>query len=140
EQAAIRSKGQTVGVLLPACPEQSATLHVPQFDGVIPTPADQKPSIRAEGERVHDRTMSLPDPVERLAFLFPNTHFPLLAPRSPPPSRRCYGHNPGGIDSLGQDRVADKYLRERGILHLDALQICPTNTEMGEIQSVQVST
>src|SRR5262249_24486191 len=66
EQAAIRSKGQTVGVLLPACPEQSATLHVPEFDGVIPTPAGQKPSIRAEGKGVYDRAMGLPDSVERL--------------------------------------------------------------------------
>src|SRR5262249_51877466 len=91
------------------------------------------------GEGVHYSAMSLPDPVQRLVLLFPNTHFPLLATRCPPPSIRAYGHNPGGIDGLGQDGIADECPGEQGILHLDTLQIRPTNTEMGEIQSVQVS-
>src|SRR5579859_1754335 len=38
EQVSIWSKGQTLGVLLPARPEQSTSLHVPQFDSTIQTP------------------------------------------------------------------------------------------------------
>jgi hypothetical protein len=94
------------------------------------TPASQDSSIWAEGERVHDSAVSLPDAVKRSASLFPDTHLPLQAARSLPPPRRRYSYNPSGIDSFGQDRVADQSKSERGIVHLNALEVGPTNAEM----------
>src|SRR5436853_6237624 len=78
--------------------------------------------------------------MQRLTSLFPDAHFPLQAARCPPASIRAYGHGPSGINCLGKDGVANLCSDQQRIAYLNALQICPPNVEMGEIQTVQVST
>src|SRR5215469_10607425 len=83
--------------------------------------------------------MGLPGQVQELAFLPPHLHF------SPPAEGRevtptaADGHGADGIEGRRKDALAYLGPGKRRVLHLDALQVRPTNGEPGEIQAAQVA-
>src|SRR2546421_3123158 len=133
EQAAIGGESQTGDPLrLPTRPEQGPTGHVPQLDAAIRAPAREHAFVRAEGEAPDTVRVGPPDQVQALACLLlhpPYPHFPPLAPGGPILPAGADSDRPDGIEGLRKDTLTHHGSGQIRILHLDPLQVRPTNGE-----------
>src|SRR5437868_4835546 len=134
EQAAIGGESQASDPLrLPTRPEQGPTGHVPQLDAAIRAPARERAFVRAEGEAPDSVRVGPPDQMQALACLTPYPHFPPLAPGGPIVPAGADSDRPDGIEGLRKDTLTHHGPGQSRILHLDPLQVRPTNGEPGEV-------
>src|SRR2546421_608531 len=119
-----------------ARPEQSATLHIPQFDHPIITPAGQAKSIWAEAQERDNICVGLPDPVQRLVS--PHPHFPSPVACSPVLPIVTDRYGPDGTKRLSKDTIQEPGPGQRCVLHLGLLQMRTTQQEMRQVETTQM--
>ena len=119
-----------------ARPEQSATLHIPQFDHPIITPAGQAKSIWAEAQERDNICVGLPDPVQRLVS--PHPHFPSPVACSPVLPIVTDRYGPDGTKRLSKDTIHEPGPGQRCVLHLGLLQMRTTQQEMRQVETTQM--
>jgi hypothetical protein len=71
--------------------------------------------------------MGLPGQVQELAFLAPHPHFSPPADGRPVLPIVADGHSGDGIEGLAQDALSHQGPGQIRVLHLDPLQVRPTN-------------
>src|SRR5207302_8544248 len=123
---------------LPARPARASALELPELDAAIQASAGERASIRAEGESPDPVRMGSPDPVQELAFLAPQPHFPSPSGGGPILAALADCHGGDSIEALGPDALFEPCPSQIGVLQLGTLQIGPTNGDLGEVQAAQV--
>src|SRR2546423_1180358 len=81
--------------------------QIPQLDAAIPARAGQRASIRAEGESPDSISMGSPDPVQELAFLAPQPHFPPPSGGGPILAALADRHGGDSIEALSPDALLE---------------------------------
>ena len=126
-------------MLILSRPDGRSTGHIPEPDGAVPTGGGQRLSIGTEGDGTHAIGMAPHGQVRHPTLLVPDAYLPASTAHCDVAPIGADRHGHDRIESFGEDRVLQRRPGKPGILHLDALQVGPANSEPGEVQAAQVA-
>src|SRR6266487_5113207 len=125
--------------LLACCPETLAAGDIPQGEVTVQACTGEHATVRTEGYSKHTGLVRLQHQVWHSPLVTPEMHLAAVAARGPIASICAERHRVHEIEGIREDGLMEFGLSEIGILHLDLLQVRPTNGEARKVQAPQVA-
>src|SRR5262249_42328926 len=125
QKTSTRSKCDALDIaLMPLeVPDEGFASDIPEFHGAVPAPTGKRSPIWAESDPCHSMGMSWYYRIGRLAFLPPDAYLTTNTTCCPELSIWAQSNGEDGTKGLAEHDLLQVRAFQRGILHLDALQI-----------------
>ena len=124
---------------MPASPAQAATDDIPKFERAIPATTGERATIRAKRECPDHVGVGAPGVTQGQSARFPYANFATPAGSRPGGPSAADGDCQDVIKGFGKDAVLDNRFPKPRILHLDALQVHPSQNKPRKIKATRVA-